>query len=1376
MAVRAVTLSLDRPFPGLRPFEFADREFFFGRQDQIYALYSLLDLSRFIAVIGSSGSGKSSLVRAGLLPLLNDEENWRFVTMHPGDEPLLQLTDALMTLVPDDGTDADKTRREIRHRRIELALRRSSFGLSVALEEIPNLGDRSLLIVVDQFEELFRYAGTVGASLRKRVADTLWRDQAAHFVQLLLEAARSSDRPIYILLTMRSDFIGDCARYNGLPEAVSAAQFLVPSLKRDEREEVIRKPIEKVGATIEPELVERLLNDIGPELDQLPVLQHCLARIWDRAGKTRHLTLKDYDAVGKIGGALSQHANEVMRSLPGLELGVEQVFRALSDRDKEGRATRRALKFDRLLAETGIPKDELVKILDRFRAEDCSFIFPSKAAVPTLGDDTRIDVVHEALLRRWDAISAEDTGWLAAEEADGRFYRALLALLEGAATSEKVTLPLDQVEWRWKWWNTRPRTAAWAERYGGHFESVVKLFNDSRAALAAEIARRQAAERRELEAARLEARRTRTWLMLSSAIAAVAIIASLIAWRSTIAAKSAEGQAKVAQARTAHELKVEKGLSAALKGESKKLIARNRDLRKAIKTANDATNTAQQQQRIAERATRTAVAAAHQVAMSAQQQRNLVGSLRLANLDQGLYDASYDYRVSGLVGLDAYKMASTGNAKVEVLPAAIVPSAIGRVALPPWNLGAVTGSGHYVVALVGARQVAYAQPITGSLVTIDATTLAVLGRTAKVKAVTMCGFDSESRIALAGDTSIDAYDVLTNAGPKRFASLPVRGIRAMGCLPNDRVIYADAGNELRVANLITHSNTALGKIGGSPDGIRLSNSSDLAAITTTAGLVYLYDLRTHHMLQSGATLKSPATDCSSSNGCGGDVAFTADQKTLAWYDAGHVYTAPLANLQSDASYDCPQTKCDHATLMFTSTETLPTVIADGGVLIPSGTKDAYQVEYDDLAGSQRSPVVDMDFSMYFTAYDPANALQPNPFGSGLAAQSLADIQGPLLGTIPNSQWAWAGSYGLSGDRVLLPDVSLDDASRWNHGEPYTTQFYRFDLQHLRNGFNRTWSASYHVQVRDSGDGVHAVAYDWVTGWVRILDIASWPVRTLHSFKIAAVPTVASGPRKGYYTHQTQIAYDPSSGIFTIVAYMATFESLDKYTATGHLVEHLSGPRIMQLSGAYVKMLSGVSLSGRGNYLIIKQKYPDPDILLRTSGRRVEVAQSINAMLHNEQLVMARQGKNDYERVYNVSPWRSLGLTGLPAHGLVAMGPDRRTMAYISQSSGSNSTQYLYLYDLGFWVKSAMHLPAPPDLGSYSNLTFSADGRYLLAAYNDSDNNHRLAIYAVDPSAWIRSGCLMAGRALSPSQFHELVGGEIPYRDGCAGYENQMYRW
>lgn len=156
---------------------------------------------------------------------------------------------------------------------------------------------------------------------------------------------------------------------------------------------------------------------------------------------------------------------------------------------------RRALLFVRLLDETGIPKSDLTQILERFRADDCSFILPSESAVPDLLDDTRIDVVHEALLRRWDRISANESGWLAAEDADGRLYRALVVLLEGESTSGKITLPLDQVESRWRWWRSRPRTSAWGERYGGHFSRVERLFEDSRNALASARASRTRAIR-----------------------------------------------------------------------------------------------------------------------------------------------------------------------------------------------------------------------------------------------------------------------------------------------------------------------------------------------------------------------------------------------------------------------------------------------------------------------------------------------------------------------------------------------------------------------------------------------------------------------------------------------------------------------------------------------------------------------------------------------------------------------------------------------------------------------------------------------------------------------------------------------------------------
>ncbi|MEZ5785844.1 MAG: tetratricopeptide repeat protein [Xanthobacteraceae bacterium] len=441
-------------------------------------------------------------MRAGLLPLLDAEtvgaggREWLWREMRPGDDPLRRLTYLISSLAE----DTDPIIASARQDRIAAHLRRSSFGVAEALGEIDGMTAPSIMLVIDQFEELFRYATGKGAGTGDQ---TRARDEAVQFVQLLLEATRTRTHKVHVLLTMRSDFIGDCARFYGLPEAVSGTQFLVPALTRDQMEEVIREPIEKAGATIAPDLVERLLNDCSNEPDQLPVLQHCLLRLWEEAGQapepatpvqpdavaagnetathpTRILTVDHYQRIGGFANALSQHANEILKDLPGarLQLAVEQTFCALSELDKEGRAIRRALPFSQLLAETGVGEQDLRRVLDRFRADDCSFLVPPPYEQPVIAQATRIDVGHEAFLRRWEKTSGRgaEIGWLRAEQLDGERYRALLAMAE----SENATLPPHLVDERWAWWTSRRRTPAWAERYGGGFDRVQHLLVASR--------------------------------------------------------------------------------------------------------------------------------------------------------------------------------------------------------------------------------------------------------------------------------------------------------------------------------------------------------------------------------------------------------------------------------------------------------------------------------------------------------------------------------------------------------------------------------------------------------------------------------------------------------------------------------------------------------------------------------------------------------------------------------------------------------------------------------------------------------------------------------------------------------------------------------
>ena len=189
---------------------------------------------------------------------------------------------------------------------LEATLRRGTRGLVEAVRQARVLGQDNLLIVVDQFEELFRF--------RRNYQLENSRNEAVAFVKLLLEAAQQEELPIYIVITMRSDFIGDCMDFAGLPEAVNSGLYLVPRMTRDELRSAITGPVAVGGGNIAQRLVLRLLNDFGDEYDQLPILQHALMRTWDhwarRSPSTDAIDIEDYEAIGTFRQALSIHAEE----------------------------------------------------------------------------------------------------------------------------------------------------------------------------------------------------------------------------------------------------------------------------------------------------------------------------------------------------------------------------------------------------------------------------------------------------------------------------------------------------------------------------------------------------------------------------------------------------------------------------------------------------------------------------------------------------------------------------------------------------------------------------------------------------------------------------------------------------------------------------------------------------------------------------------------------------------------------------------------------------------------------------------------------------------------------------------------------------------
>ena len=268
----------DNPFPGLRSFTQEEDHLFFGREEQTMELLQTLATHRFVAVVGTSGSGKSSLVRCGLLShllggkMLQGGTMWQVAVMHPGAAPFDQLAASLLEADVYDPGEEDASAR------LMATLHRSHVGLVEAIRQA-RLGDGvNFLLVVDQFEEIFRFNQTGGAQ----------REAANEFVSMLLHAASQKEQPIYIVLTMRSDFIGDCAQFEDLAEMVNRGEYLIPRMTRDQFKQSIEGPIRVAGGSITPRLLQRVLNDLGEQADQLPCLQHALMRTWDHWKRSSH--------------------------------------------------------------------------------------------------------------------------------------------------------------------------------------------------------------------------------------------------------------------------------------------------------------------------------------------------------------------------------------------------------------------------------------------------------------------------------------------------------------------------------------------------------------------------------------------------------------------------------------------------------------------------------------------------------------------------------------------------------------------------------------------------------------------------------------------------------------------------------------------------------------------------------------------------------------------------------------------------------------------------------------------------------------------------------------------------------------------------------
>ncbi len=458
----------DGPFVGLRPFESDESLLFFGREEQTVALLQQLHHHGFVAVIGSSGSGKSSLVLAGLIPklkggfLAGERDRWHVAVMKPGQDPLGNLEAALASVVG-----------EVSEPIAEAGTR----GVLEAVSPLFAGGDANLLLLVDQFEELFRYGARSAAAdetATERRARAERRETTADFVNILLDLADQRELPLYLVLTMRSDYLGDCDFFHGLPEAFNRSQYLVPRLTREQLRTAVIGPARLYGTNISESLVNRLLNDAGKEHDSLPVVQHALLRTWQEWQNDGRGTIDHghYDAAGTVEHALENHAEEAFDSLSASQQRVaETMFRALSEIDTSNRRNRNPMALSVLETLTGAEQDEILDVVERFRSEERSFLMRSEEL-----DDVVIDISHESLIRRWRRLR----GWVDTEAEAASTYRRLADAARRKAENKGELLKGRDLGVALEWRAEAVPSEAWARRYGGDFGETMKYLRRSR--------------------------------------------------------------------------------------------------------------------------------------------------------------------------------------------------------------------------------------------------------------------------------------------------------------------------------------------------------------------------------------------------------------------------------------------------------------------------------------------------------------------------------------------------------------------------------------------------------------------------------------------------------------------------------------------------------------------------------------------------------------------------------------------------------------------------------------------------------------------------------------------------------------------------------
>ena len=378
------------PYRGLAPFREVDAPYFFGRETITEVLFEKIEKHFPLAVIvGPSGSGKSSIMYAGLFPEIRKAGGWQIIVMRPGGQPFEKLAAAIIPILKPDLSESDRI---IETNELAVMLQNVKGFLSGVLSQILTNEDKNsrMLLVIDQFEELYTLCSD--SEIQLQFLDNL--------IATVKATGKKKPAPVVLVQTLRADFMGQALSHRPFADMLQDAVFVLGPMLRSELRAAIEKPAIKQGAAFEPGLVERILDDVGEEPGNLPLVEFALTLLWNRLDQG-WITHAAYEEIGRVSGSLTSYAEEVFANLDkNQKMGAHRIFVQPGDGLED---TRRIANIDEL----GQGNWDLVQHL------------ADKRLVITGSDEEgnkTVEIVHEALINNWKRMS----GWMT----DDRDFRS----------------------------------------------------------------------------------------------------------------------------------------------------------------------------------------------------------------------------------------------------------------------------------------------------------------------------------------------------------------------------------------------------------------------------------------------------------------------------------------------------------------------------------------------------------------------------------------------------------------------------------------------------------------------------------------------------------------------------------------------------------------------------------------------------------------------------------------------------------------------------------------------------------------------------------------------------------------------------------------